>query len=181
MDERLSQAAELAEGGNLDAAHDIVLAIVETDKTHFDAWSALVELAQNDSERRNAIYKMWALRPDDPDANLLLAKLKAGSLPPLDDDEENFSSRKYKAKDGIQIEKKDYHTSAVLVSILYIFLWVIGLVFNIYFLIDANIQQKDIQTENVGCLWRALFVGAILPVGLSVFVILFFLIFPVSP
>ena len=47
MDERLVQAAELAENGQLDEAHDIVMAIVEADKTNFDAWSALVELAQS--------------------------------------------------------------------------------------------------------------------------------------
>lgn len=162
MDERLSQAAELAEGGNLDAAHDIVLAIVETDKTHFDAWSALVELAQNDRERRNAIYKIWALRPDDPDANLLLAKLKAGSLLPLDDAEENFSSRKYKSKDGLKGETKNYFPYAGVILISYPFL--VGFILNILSLIDAyQVRQKDnVQAVNVGCLWATLIFGSTL-------------------
>mgnify|MGYP000701453016 CR=1 FL=1 len=161
MDERLVQAAELAENGQLDEAHDIVMAIVEADKTNFDAWSALVELAQSDLERRTAIYKMWGLRPDDPEANLLLDKLKAGSLPPLDDSDGNFSSRKYK---GNKIKpEKDYFTVASVILITYPFAFFIGFAINIRSLIEAyNLKRGGgVDIHNTGCLWAALVAGSI--------------------
>jgi hypothetical protein len=93
-DEKLTQASELAEDGDRTGARLLILDVLQEAPTDAHAWAALIELAANDAERRKAIYQFWALEPHNPEANRLLAKLKAGKLSPIDE-QSGFSSRNY--------------------------------------------------------------------------------------
>ncbi|MGJ3237519.1 MAG: hypothetical protein ACFE0Q_02320 [Anaerolineae bacterium] len=173
-DERLVRASQLVDQGDIVSARQIVREIVEADKMHFDAWHALVQLAQTDQERRNAIYKMWGLRPDDSDANLLLDQLKAGTLAPLDGDNyTGLSSRKYKL--NAPSETKDYTGSAIVTLIAYLFFWIVGFIFNLYYLFEASQyqQQHGQPAQGVGCLWAMLTIGFVVPVLTIVGIVLF--------
>jgi hypothetical protein len=97
IDEKLAHASELAESGNRSAARLLILEILQDESHYAPAWSALIELAANDAERRKAIYQFWALEPENPEANRLLDKLKAGKLSPIDE-KAGLSSRNYAPK-----------------------------------------------------------------------------------
>src|SRR6185369_143233 len=79
------------------AARLLILELLQESPYYVPAWQALIELAATDAERRKAIYQFWALEPENPEANRLLDKLKAGKLAPIDE-KFGFSSRNYAPK-----------------------------------------------------------------------------------
>jgi hypothetical protein len=81
----LNEASELAEDGDRAAARLLILELLHDSPNYAAAWEALIEVAETDAERRKAIYQFWALEPDNPEANQLLQKIKAGKLPPVDE------------------------------------------------------------------------------------------------
>jgi hypothetical protein len=151
----LDQAASLADMGRLSEARALVKQALQNDDRDTEAWYALIQLAENDMERRKAIYQLWSLDPNHPEANFLLDKLKAGTLAPLDG-KAAFGSRKVQAdkKPAKGIAPKDYLMPAIYTLLAYWFIWFVGLGLNLYYLNEAGRLQGEtgIRQENVGCL-----------------------------
>jgi hypothetical protein len=97
IEEKLAQASELAEDGDMKSARLLILELLQEAPRFTPAWEALIELAENDAERRKAIYQFWGLEPQNPEANQLLEKLKLGKLSPIDE-KAGLSSRNYHPK-----------------------------------------------------------------------------------
>lgn len=178
--ELLEHASALVDMGKISEAHGLVKQALENDNRDAEAWYALVQVAENDAERRKAIYQLWSIDPNHPEANYLLDKLKAGTLPPIGT-QTSLGSRKVKFSDdyrGKAYYTKDYMMPAIVTMLAYWFIWFVGLGFNLYFLNEARRleQETGIRQENVGCL-KALagfYIGLPLVVLVFVFVIILF-------
>ena len=94
MDEKLKKASDLVGEGDFTSARQVILEFLGDNPYHAQAWYALIQLAQSDSERRHAIYHFWALDPHNPEAITLLEQVKAGKMPPIDE-QIGLSSRNY--------------------------------------------------------------------------------------
>lgn len=154
--ELLERAASLAELGNFDAARSLVKRAIDNNDRDPDAWYALTQLTTSDAERRKAIYQLWAIDPNHPEANFMLDKLKAGTLPPLSS-KPTLGTRKTKMagkNDANSYHPKDYMMPAIFTMVAYWFFWIVGLGLNLYYLNQANRLEREtgIKQENVGCL-----------------------------
>jgi len=166
----LERAASLADMGQLGEARSLVKEALKNDNRDAEAWYALTQLAGSDAERRKAIYQLWAIDPNHPEANYLLDKLKAGTLPPLDSSPA-LGSRKVKAEKHYEAYPKDYMMSAIATMLAYWIFWVIGLGMNLYYLNEARRleQETGIQQEHVGCLKALAGFYIALPIGAIIF------------
>lgn len=171
--ELLEQAASLADMGHLSEARDFVRQAIENDDRDAEAWYALTQLAGSDTERRKAIYQLWSLDPNHPEANYLLDKLKAGTLPPLGN-QAGFSSRKVKAEKHYAAYPKDYMMPAIITLVAYWVFWLVGLVMNIYFLREAGRLENEtgLKQDNVGCLKALAGVYIAMPIVIIIFVVI---------
>lgn len=151
--ELLEKAAIFADEGNYDAAHSLVKQAIKNDDRDPDAWYALTQLTRSDRERRKAIYQLWAIDPHHPEANFMLDKLKAGTLPPLDS-KPILGTHKTKIAAKKSDYPKDYLKPAIYTMVAYWFFWIVGLGLNFYFLNQARRLEREtgIEQENVGCL-----------------------------
>jgi tetratricopeptide (TPR) repeat protein len=174
--ELLERAASLAELGNYDAAREVVKEALKNNDRDPDTWYALTQVAESDAERRKAIYQLWAIDPHHPEANFMLDKLKAGTLPPLANKprlrtgktktaEKNYANSSY---------AKDYMMPAIYTMVAYWVFWLVGLGMNLYFLNEANRLERETGTkqDNVGCLKALAGVYIALPLVAIVFAVL---------
>jgi hypothetical protein len=175
--ELLERAASLAELGNYDAARSLVKQALGNNNRDPDVWYALAQLAASDTERRKAIYQLWAIDPNHPEANYLLDKLKAGTLPPLDS-QPNLGTRKTKTAEKNQFTAyyapKDYMMPAIFTLVAYWVFWIVGLGLNLYFLNEAQRLEREtgMKQENAGCLKALAGVYVGLPLVAIVFAVL---------
>ena len=61
--------------------------------------------------------------------------------------------------------KKDYVTPALIVTVLYVSIWIVGLLVNVHYLGEArrNSKNPDYEVTSLGCLWSLLLVAGIGP------------------
>lgn len=175
--ELLDRAAIFAEEGNYNAAYSLVKQAIKNDDRDPDAWYALTQLTTSDAERRKAIYQLWAIDPNHPEANFMLDKLKAGTLPPLSN-KPTLGTRKMKMAEknyANSYHPKDYMMPAIYTMVAYWFFWIVGLGMNIYYLNQAKRLERETGTaqENVGCLKALAGVYIALPIVAIIIGLLF--------
>jgi ferric-dicitrate binding protein FerR (iron transport regulator) len=86
MDDYVERAIALAKDGQVDAAHDLLKAVVHRDSDNLEAWRWLASLGRDDDERREALEHVLQLNPDDDWACQAMEKLRqrvtAAQAPP---------------------------------------------------------------------------------------------------
>jgi ferric-dicitrate binding protein FerR (iron transport regulator) len=76
MDDYVERAIALAKDGQVDAAHDLLKAVVHRDSENLEAWRWLASLGRDDNERREALEHILQLDPDDDWALQAMDKLR---------------------------------------------------------------------------------------------------------